>query len=202
VLTWHDSVRYWTAIIFETARIGSPAEAANQSIQAVLARAGLPPQTLAGAAVWLALSAAVLATASRGMRHALAVSDTPWALSLNALAALLVSPISWSHHWVWIAPALLSLAASGYRRRARLLLITAACGFLIFGASPEWWFPSAHGQELRWAFWQQAVASSYVLFAALVLLLAAGAKPSVIRPGPHRFNPVGEINEHPGRRSL
>ncbi|MGN6175207.1 MAG: glycosyltransferase 87 family protein [Streptosporangiaceae bacterium] len=175
LLAWHDSTRYWTSTVFDPGRIGSPAYAGNQCIQAVLARAGLDPRAPAGAAVWLALSIAVLMVACRGMRRAFAASENSWALSLNALAALLISPISWSHHWVWCAPAILTLAIIGRQSRTRLPLLAAVTGLLVFGAAPQWWLPSAGGQELRWAVWQQATGSSYVLFAALVLLLSAWA---------------------------
>jgi alpha-1,2-mannosyltransferase len=176
LLAWHDSVRYWTSIVFQTGRIGGAAYAGNQSIQAVLARAGLDPRTPAGTAVWLVLSIVVLVAACRGMRSALAASENSWALSLNAFAALLISPISWSHHWVWSVPAILTLAILSRRQHLRLPLAMAVSGLLIFGASPQWWFPPGEGRELRWAVWQQATGSSYVLFAALVLLLSAGAK--------------------------
>ena len=188
LLAWHDSVRYWTGIVFETSRIGRPGYAADQSLQAVLARAGLDPRTPAGMAVWLALSAAVLAVAGQGMRHALAASERCLALSLNALAALLISPISWSHHWVWCVPAVLTLAALSRRYPARLPLVLAVCGLLVFGAAPQWWFPASAGRELRWAPWQQLVGSSYVLFAALVLFLSACA---MLTPRASRASPPG-----------
>ena len=47
-LDWHDSVRYWTTDVFDTSRVGSPSFASNQSLQGVLARAGLAPGTSAG----------------------------------------------------------------------------------------------------------------------------------------------------------
>jgi alpha-1,2-mannosyltransferase len=189
LLAWHDSVRYWTGIVFETGRIGRPGYAADQSLQAVLARAGLDPRTPAGMAVWLALSVVVLAVAGLGMRHALAASERCWALSLNALAALLISPISWSHHWVWCVPAVLTLAALSRRYLARLPLVLAVCGLLVFGAAPQWWFPASAGRELRWAPWEQVVGSSYVLFAALVLLLSACAV--LTPPRSRRASPPG-----------
>ena len=68
--------------------------------------------------LWLALSAVVLVLACRGMRRALASAADAWALSLNAFAALLVSPISWSHHWVWGETAVLTLALLGRRDTA------------------------------------------------------------------------------------
>jgi alpha-1,2-mannosyltransferase len=176
LLAWHDSMRYWTGIVVQTGRIGNPAYASNQSIQAVLTRAGLDPWTPAGRAGWLVLSAAVLVVACRGMRHAFAASQNAWALSLNAFAVLLISPVSWSHHWVWSVPAVLTLAALGLAHHRRLPLVTAACGLLVFAASLQWWLPRGAGRELRWAIWQQIAGSSYVLFAALVLLLSASAK--------------------------
>ncbi len=96
-----DSVRFWTVSVFQTDRIGNPATAANQCLQAVLARAGLDLHTMLGMAVWLALSALVVMVACRGMRHAFAAGQDCLALSLNAFAALLISPMTWSHHWVW-----------------------------------------------------------------------------------------------------
>jgi alpha-1,2-mannosyltransferase len=173
LLAWHDSVRYWTSIVFQTGRAGDLIYAANQSIQAVLGRAGLDPGTPAGTAVWLALCVVVLVLAARGMRDALARSADAWALSLNAFAALLISPISWSHHWVWAVPGLVTLAVISRRRRHRAGLVTAAAGLVIFAAAPQWWFPSGGNREAHWAVWQQIIGSSYVIFAAVVLVLAA-----------------------------
>ena len=168
-----DSVRFWTVSVFQTDRIGNPATAANQCLQAVLARAGLDLHTTLGMAVWLALSALVVMVACRGMRHAFAAGQYCWALSLNAFAALLISPMTWSHHWVWCAPALLTLADLGRRQHRRLAVAAAACGLVLFTTAPQWWLGKFAGPELSWAAWQQVIGSSYVLFAALVLLLSA-----------------------------
>jgi alpha-1,2-mannosyltransferase len=96
-------------------------------------------------------------------------------LTLNALAALLISPVSWSHHWVWCVPALVTFTALGIRHRSRLPWAAAAAALAVFAASPQFWLPHGRNAELRWAFWQQAAGSSYALLAALILLLAASA---------------------------
>lgn len=173
LLAWHDSVRYWTSVVFQTGRPGSLVYAANQSIEAVIGRAGLDPHAPAGTAVWLAASAAVFAAARAGMRRAIASSEDAWALSLNAFAALLISPVSWSHHWVWGETALLVLAARGPRQPCRGGLVTAAAGLAVFAAAPQWWFPHGANRELHWAAWQQVIGSSYVIFAVVILLLSA-----------------------------
>ena len=170
----HDSVQYWTSVVFQSARPGNPAYAANQSIEAVLARAGIAPHSPAGLGLWLAASAMVMLLTCAGMQHAFDRGHAAWALSLNALAGLLVSPISWSHHWVWGETAMLVLACLSLShqrpawRRAGLTL--AVVGVVLFAASPQWWFPLA---GLRWSWWEQLVGSSYVLLAIIVLLAAA-----------------------------
>jgi len=174
-VAWHDSMRYWTGIVFQVGRAGSTQSASNQSILAVLVRAGLDPRTPAAIAIWLALSAVAAAVACHGMRQALAASEDCLALSLNAFAALLISPVSWSHHWVWCAPALLTLTALGAGRRSRLPLAAACTGLAIFAAAPQLWLPDGPNAELRWAAWQQAIGNSYAIFAAVILLLASSA---------------------------
>jgi alpha-1,2-mannosyltransferase len=190
-LAWRDSVRYWATAVFQTGRVGNPAHAANQCLQAVLARAGLPPHSPEGMAAWLGLSALVTALTWHGMRRALAAAQDCLALSLNALAALLISPMSWSHHWVWCVPALLTLAGLGlgqqhggqqHGHRPRPALAAAAGGLAVFAAAPQWWLGRFAGPELSWAAWQQVLGSSYVIFAVVVLLLAARGR--LTRPAP------------------
>jgi alpha-1,2-mannosyltransferase len=183
LLAPQDSARYWTSVIATTNRPGSPVYAANQSIQGVLARAGLDPHTPAGTVTWLAVSAIVFALGCRGMRRALADSADAWALSLNAFAALLISPISWSHHWVWGETAMLTLALLSRRRRRRGRLIVAAGGLIVFAVAPQWWFPSGENRELHWAAWQQVYGSSYVILAAAILLLSACWRLAPASPG-------------------
>jgi alpha-1,2-mannosyltransferase len=193
LFAWHDSVEYWTSVLFQASRPGSPVYAANQSITGVIARAGLDPGSPAGLALWLALSGGVVVLACLGMRRALAASQQAWALSLNALAGLLISPISWSHHWVWGEMAVLTLAVvcwpgrtrascPGTRRTsaderpgasARLGLILAAVGALMFALSPQWLLPDGGNRELHWAAWEQVLGSSYVIYAVIALLVAA-----------------------------
>ena len=172
-LDWHDSVRYWTSEVFDTSRVGSPSFASNQSLQGVLARAGLAPGTQAGTAVWLGLSAAVAIVAVIGMRRAFALGEPSWALSLNAFAALLISPISWTHHWVWAVPGLLVLVVLARRRSWRAGLAAFCAGFVIFMVSPPWLLPHEGDAALHWAPWQQVAGDSYAIIAVILLVLSA-----------------------------
>lgn len=173
LLAPRDSARYWTSVVFDTERIGDLAYAGHQNIVGVLARAGLAPGTLAATITWLGLSILVLAVACAGIRRAFAAGEEGLALALNAFAALLVSPVSWSRHWVWAEMALLALAIVGARLRCRVAWMTAITGLVIFAASAQWLLPHGGDKELEWTAWQQVVGSSYVFFAAFVLLLCS-----------------------------
>jgi len=170
-----DSARYWTSAILVVGRPTNAAYAGNQSILAVLARAGLGPTTTTATAVWLALSAVVVLLTVCGMRRAFASSRDgssrdAWALSLNAFAILLISPISWSHHWVWAETGLLVMAVLGWRHRKPAWLAMAAAGLADLAFAPQWLLPpGGHG----WAWWQQVAGSSYVILAVVILSTAA-----------------------------
>src|SRR5215831_19364799 len=182
VLAPHDSLRYWTSIAYQPSRVGGIAYAANQSMLGVLARLGLsnPVRTW----LWLALCLLVATLAVAGMRGALKANQVTFALLLNAVAGLLISPISWSHHWVWAAPALLTcLAANPNRRRPPTFAVLA---LLTFAIAPHWLLPSGDGRELHWSWWQQAVGDSYALIALAALTQAAVKN---LLPGPKRRGP-------------
>ena len=85
---------------------------------------------------------------------------------------MLISPISWSHHWVWAAPALFTCLATTNPNQRRQLGC-AVLALLIFAIAPHWLLPSGGGRELHWSWWQQAVGDSYALIALAVLARAA-----------------------------
>jgi alpha-1,2-mannosyltransferase len=138
----------------------------NQTFEAVLVRAGLDglPRT----AVWLLLSAGLLAVALPIIRRA----EAPLALCVTAAVALLVSPTSWSHHWVWIAPALLVLAAIAVRERSALWASVTVLTVAVFVLAPHQWLPRANDQELHWSAGYQVIGSTYVWYTVLLVVLA------------------------------
>ena len=166
----HDSLRYWTQIVYQPGRAGAVGYAANQSVLGALARLGLTGSARTG--LWLALCLLVVALAVTGMRAALRTGQIPRALLLNAAAGLLISPISWSHHWVWVAPALLTYLATTTPNR-RPPPAAAILALLIFAVAPHWLLPAGAGRELHWAWWQQAVGDSYTLTGLAALIHAA-----------------------------
>ncbi|MDQ1699019.1 MAG: alpha,2-mannosyltransferase [Frankiaceae bacterium] len=96
-----DSHRYWTDALFHTERLRSNAGTSNQSLRGMWLRA-LPGHSRAVAIAWL-LSAVIVAVI--GLWRARAASRRGaevTAVALVGLTAVLVSPVSWIHHLVWL----------------------------------------------------------------------------------------------------
>lgn len=115
LLVMPDSwVYFWFHALWDPQRVGGVAYLGNQSIQGAIWRllgpGGRPILTYV-------LDAAVLA-ASMYAASRFGRSDPLAAVLSIAIAGLLISPISWSHHWVWVAPLImwhLSQALRGHR---------------------------------------------------------------------------------------
>ena len=98
------------------------------------------------------------------------------------MAGLLVSPISWSHHWVWCAPAIIALAAAGWRWRSPGLLTTAGAGAAVFALAMQWWFPEQNHVEQDWPAWAAVVGSSYTWWALATGAVLARSLPARAAP--------------------
>ncbi len=122
----------------------------------------------------VALGVAGLALAAAAARR----GDEAGGFCLCALTGLLVSPISWSHHWTLAVPALLLFALGSLRRRSRAGLLASAVIALIALAHVIWWVPVNHPlhSELHLDALQLVYADAYVLTGLAALALAAYAR--------------------------
>jgi alpha-1,2-mannosyltransferase len=104
-----DQARYYfTDLLGDARRVGPIATSFNQSWRGAISRilghdAGFGPLVLAAIAVTAVL--AVLAWRALGA----SVDDQLGRLLVVELFGLLVSPISWTHHWVWLVPLMMWL---------------------------------------------------------------------------------------------
>jgi alpha-1,2-mannosyltransferase len=122
---WRDSWEYWTETVRNTDRIGTVTLNTNQNIAGALARLGLGEGERF--VVWTLACFAVLALTVWAARRVLNAGEPVLALICVAMFGLVVSPVSWSHHWVWVLPTLLVSAVVAYRRRhVALGLVTLA----------------------------------------------------------------------------
>ncbi|MBB4742146.1 alpha-1,2-mannosyltransferase [Actinoplanes octamycinicus] len=150
---------YWTEDLVRAGRVGPPELAHNQSVFGTLTRLlDHPPATPLWLAVAGPLAVAVVAVAAVCWRR----GDRVLGTGLAALAMLLASPISWSHHWVWAVPIGLAL---GERSRIASILWTAT-----FLTRPFVWPPWGQRREYEWAPIEHLPGNAYLL-AALILTL-------------------------------
>ncbi|WP_267307655.1 mannosyltransferase [Mycobacterium barrassiae] len=112
---------YFTELLGDASRVGPVGTSFNQSWRGGITRilgydAGYGPLVLAGIAVTAVL--AVLAWRAIG-----GASDRLGAIVVVQLFGLLLSPISWTHHWVWLIPLMIWLLHGPLRERlgARIL---------------------------------------------------------------------------------
>ncbi|MFH9425832.1 glycosyltransferase 87 family protein [Streptomyces sp. NPDC017529] len=163
------SVEFWTRRMFETGRVGKAWIVDNQSLQGLMARV---LHTEAPGLVW---AGAALLTGMAGLLVARRVylrrGLDSWGVLCTAVTALLVSPISWSHHWVWCVPLLVALGAHtrGVRWRRALLAVAAAA----FTARTMWVLPHQGDLDLRYSWWQQPLAAPYPVLGLALLAAVA-----------------------------
>ncbi|MFG2885928.1 glycosyltransferase 87 family protein [Streptomyces sp. NPDC048297] len=158
VLLPSATAEFWTARLYDTGRVGKAWIVDNQSLQGMIARALHDP---APGLAW-AVPAAAVGTAGLWLAVRAGARAERYGVLLTALTALLVSPISWSHHWVWCVPFLAVLLAED---RVRLAALTAA----LFTARTLWLVPHEGDRDLRLPWWEQPLASPYPLLGLALL---------------------------------
>jgi alpha-1,2-mannosyltransferase len=143
-----QSNRYWAGRLFmDPHRLGNVGYVGNQSLYGMLLRLAGSPRSANVA--WLV---AVVIVGAGGLLLAAAAQrkQEMAGVVVCALTGLLVSPVSWSHHWVWIVPALV-LAVHGAARTGATAL-------------PRCW---------PWAAWSGVLALVAVFFSRLIWIVPA-----------------------------
>jgi alpha-1,2-mannosyltransferase len=166
---WRDSLEYWTETVRNTDRIGTATLNTNQNIAGALARLGLGegPRFV----LWVLACFAVLGLTVWAVRRVLKADQPVLALICVAMFGLVVSPVSWSHHWVWALPTLLVTAVTAYRLRHARMALVAVAGFALMVWTPIVLMPEH--RETAASLWRQLVGGSYVWW-AIAVIVAAG----------------------------
>jgi alpha-1,2-mannosyltransferase len=117
-----ESRQYWDGLFFDSSRVGSIDYVGDQSLHGWITRVfdgGSATQP-----VWLAAAAIVGVAGLLLATWQYRAGNELLSIFVTAVTGLLVSPISWSHHWVWIAVALVLAADQAWRRtRVRDVLL-------------------------------------------------------------------------------
>lgn len=168
-----DSWKYWTATLTDAARVGHPYFRANQSINGFLHRvvAEEAMRTVLWFVIAMAVGLFIAWVAGRLLHRGHGVAATV----VVGFAALLCSPISWSHHWVWVLPLLILMLVWATRPGTPTWrwLWLAVTGGAIFFIAPQWRVPQYVDAEFDWTPLQHVLGNSYVIW-ALVALTVVG----------------------------
>jgi alpha-1,2-mannosyltransferase len=156
---------YFGSLLWDSSRPGGVDYLQNQSLRAAAAR-HVPDHAVA---VWALSALLVLALGAWVVRRHR--DDAFFALTGAAMTALLVSPISWNHHWVWMVPCL----AVGWRYGARSPVAWASVALVLAGIdAPRLWETSN----------ASLLAQDIYVLLGVVWLVAAAARPAARAPRP------------------
>lgn len=168
VILARETWRYYTELIFDPARTGPVWSAINQSLRGALAR-------LAGndiTALWLVFAVAAFVLGVWVTWVCLRAGDNTAAFIAVQLIGLLISPISWSHHWVWVVPLIL-WGLFGPRQRltsVRALIVAwliATCSYVVSILIAQQYID----QPASRPGWQSALGVVYPLLGLITLVL-------------------------------
>lgn len=170
VVSGRDSVRFWTDTVVSTDRIGNRAYLSNQSINGMVRRLVTDERT--ATLIWFGVCAVLGLCLLWLMWRLFALGLDAAAMVTMAVYALLASPISWSHHWVWGVPTILVLAflwrtcspAVGWAGGA-----VAALGTWVLFSRVIWRQPIVDEGIVEWTSWQQVLGNAQTLWGFLVL---------------------------------
>jgi alpha-1,2-mannosyltransferase len=200
-----DSVAYWFGPGLSANRPGPPQAPFNYSLRGVVARLFGTDQELHLA--WLAVAAVV---GLLGLAAAVVLHRNGFTLRgvlVCALTALLVSPVTWPPHWVWVVPVLILLASIAWRQRSVSWLALTAVTAAVAAVPVAAWFvplaafyPTSSPANLFMSAGAQLACATYPILAlVLIVALTRGVRaadhaglPAGSRPG----SPVG--TGHPG----
>lgn len=172
----HSSTFYWSRKIFE--RAASLIYISDQNLHSALQRMiGAPPAPMLVDGLSLLFIVAGLAVATWAYRS----SSPILGILLCATTGLIVSPVSWAHHYVWIVPVLAWLVLGTDRPLGgRWWAVVVA---LLFWIAPIWWVPDTqrgYGGPLV------LLAGNCFFLAAVAFLLLAGV---LLWSRRHRLHP-------------
>lgn len=148
------SWEFFTRRIFEGSRVGSIVEPLSFNILSETSRLFFQPVN----SIFYALIALVLLWI--GFKSTRLLSQNNQLLLATCTVGflmLMVSPISWNHHWVWVLPAIIGAAVTGWRMNDAAYIFLAVSGTVLFCLRFESWF-SGHGWDIGyWPIWVVAL---------------------------------------------
>ena len=168
-----DSVTYWTSVIFESGRLGSNSGTSNQSLRGILLREFLPGQ--APGALWAAVAVVAAVAGFAVVRRLARESREMEAIAVTALLGVLLSPVSWIHHFLVVVVVIGAILADG-RSPQRVAIAAGTAAF--FALTIPWWGQSLLGQPGVPVVAARVVEDAFGIAAVALVVIIARLRPA------------------------
>lgn len=185
--TW----RYFTHLLWDTSRVGSMGSVQNQSIRGWAIRLFGDGGT--SKTVWALLAVVVVVVGMVGVAG-MTTSSPVGAMAVTGLIGVLIAPVSWMHHAVWVFPALVVLTYRWWqlrgdltRRRLRIgIAALIVFGLLAWGIHPGTYLHRVDDWTTAGPF-SRLVSGAPMIWCLLVVLLARWWRPVTVRVAARRL---------------
>jgi alpha-1,2-mannosyltransferase len=168
LISARDAWHFWTiTVVGDPLRIGPVYWNGNQSLTGLISRITLvdPNSTKIALAIGAVLAIPAMLLVRRFYRHGRMLT----ALLVSAFFGLLLSPVSWTHHYVWVIPLMIMLIArmpdplpAGFWRVARAA-VAPILVFAVFVSCILLAMRNGFGKELHWVWWEFIPGSAYMI---------------------------------------
>ncbi|MBF6334553.1 DUF2029 domain-containing protein [Nocardia abscessus] len=185
-----EAAQFWITTVASQNRIGF-AYVQNQSLNGLLGR--MQWTTWDNHVLWLLGAGGLGLAGLAAARIAHQRGDEMLAILLVAGVTLLCSPISWTHYWVWVVPALVwAVHALSHRSRTAAIAVPAAIALFAFAWPMQvdsigswdrdlpllpqgliWFVPQTNGREFHWTAAQFLIGNSYALLTLAAMVAAS-----------------------------
>jgi alpha-1,2-mannosyltransferase len=160
------SMAFWTDALLDPSRLGPNAGTSNQSLRGALMRL-VPGATAVQSMLWLAC-AVVVATLGFALSARLdRLGEQVAVVGAVGMVAVLISPVSWIHHWHWAIAVIGALVGDG-RVRSRVAAALAVTAVMLLPL--PWWGGAWSGWGVVGPVTGRIVEQSYTLLAIGALL--------------------------------
>jgi alpha-1,2-mannosyltransferase len=160
----HDSDDYWTDALFHSGRLRDNASPSNQSLRGIELR--LPGPHGWGVALLVVALVVVAVAGYVGSRRASRAGHELTGVALVGLLAVLLSPVAWIHHLVWL-PLVVGVVLGDARSRRRVI---AAVGVLAYFTVKLPWI-GRHMHDTAWPAWLGGLLQDAYGIAAAVIIV-------------------------------
>ncbi len=186
IFQWHQTLAFWGGLAGGKTRTASPRYVGNQSLLGVVYR--LAGSSVTTTVIGMGVAAVVALLSTVVAAHWWRQGEKVFAIGLVGLATCLASPLSWTHHYVWIVPmgvaVLTSRRLPGWARAVGQAWVLWVCLCLPLAV-----LPYGGNKELGYSFFQQIIAN---LGPVLGVILLAGLAMRLVSPARARApHPVG-----------